>query len=193
VAPAYNINDILNPYASGTQTQTQTPAAQDGLYAKYSGTKIHTLIYERINNALTYPGHLIEKEIDGTVTARLVFNEKTRRYGIAKQSLQSAHRALETFVARVLKRALQFTVPQAFSISSATAVISCFFEFQLKPSLGTGRLFMTERIIDGKLYFYRGFKQNPLSWKVGPISGFGVVPAVSIDPLWIFRKIGELF
>jgi hypothetical protein len=43
-----------------------------------------------------------------------------------------------------------------------------------------------------KFSFYRVHLSSPLDWKFGPFTGYGIMPAVGVDPGWIAEKIDKL-
>jgi hypothetical protein len=42
-----------------------------------------------------------------------------------------------------------------------------------------------------KFFFYRAILGSKLDWKLGPLAGYGIMPAIGIDPSWFVDKITD--
>jgi hypothetical protein len=173
----------------------------DGLYgtngdllAAMKGTVSYRFIYELIDHRLYYPEEFGDAGIEGIVESRIVFS-KEGKYLKSQSRVKSQSRYLRVFVLRILREVLDQPLPSNYLKGRETNLtVKCLFQFDLRrkqdpfsEDTEAGQS-ARKQAIGNSLAFYRSagvFGQ----WKLGPISGYGIMPAVGVDPGWFLDEI----
>jgi hypothetical protein len=188
-----NGDGVQVPSGAGTDTADHGDGgAGSGILGaiKHSG-RFRTL-YERIDSALDYPVALAENQIQGTVTARLVFTSNGE-FQKERSKVVSNSRFLKVLVHRLFRRVFD---PNSVRMppwhGSDELVVQCYFEFRLKSNdteFANGGGAVEDRRVYGNKFYFSRYAGLSGAWAMGPIHGYYAVPAVGIDPDWFVEQM----
>lgn len=161
-----------------------------------SKTVIHDYLHRRLNAAIDYPQALVDEGIGGEVKARLVFSAE----GVwirGRSQITSASRYLRVHMIQILRGLFKKPLPRNY-LRGEELSVECHFLFEVARQ--ENFLDALERDLPGNPA-KKGFVGNHLSiyrsgkrlgeWKLGPVAGYALVPAIAIDPLWFVKQFEE--
>ncbi len=176
--PGWNL--ATGEYPTMLRAQEDTPGIVE---AKHIGAV--QWVYTQTKQHLGYPEAFIRHDIEGRVEAELHFDADGRLGKIRAQSLSPF---LRVYVYRLLERSLQSPIPRELLKSQTELDLICYFNFQRVESEVAIGMKRVSPILGNKLFFEESHLKSKLAWSAGPISGFFLVPAVALDPLWLLHK-----
>lgn len=139
--------------------------------------------FEEIDSALHYPQEFLDNSIGGKVDAELFF-EGGRTYIEARSRVRSNSPYLRVHVLRIVRSVFPEPVLWARE-GKKDLILICEFKFDLSRSKASA---VQQGIKPRMLVFYR-YGKMPGEWKLGPLRGVGMMPAVGIDPNWFVEQI----
>jgi len=147
---------------------------------------------EGVENFLDYPKEFIDEGIEGEAEVAYVFEAgKPFHPRAAKVRCRSPY--VRVFVLRLLEQVWSDPLPTNFFRRGPLPVRFHFrFEATGKDNPFYDSLaYRAPNVTGNSLYFVRKGPQIG-TWKLGPIAGYGIAPAVAIDPGWFVDRAEEL-
>lgn len=128
---------------------------------------VDTSIYDRIEEALTYPEELARAKIHGDVRAALTFDNEGR-YQREQSQLLASSPYLRVLVARTLRDVFREPLPERMLRGRSRKNVRCRFEFRLVGELIRQARVEADRggLVDGLMVFRRNHREA-LVWKQG--------------------------
>lgn len=181
-----------------------------------------TYLFRKIDGAFGYPQEFRNAKISGEVTAKLQFDEHgswinspsdVRGNGYLRVYLLQRLRKCfaEPIPEKIWKadpHSLSIDAHFIFDIVAPETVVGAQVGPQYAPSANPTKFNTTDmdggqsierQIVAGKqgmygrkFQFYRVFLSSPFDWKFGPFAGYGVMPAVGIDPGWFVDTVKNI-
>ena len=175
------------PSDNGSETLSGGDAFQavsDPNYALYQ------FIYQTIDSQLTYPQEFTDAGFQGTVYAKLYFDENGK-YDRSQSEFQYIDSYLKVNVIRALRKIQDNPVPKVLNKLNKPFYLNSSFHFYQTEN-GNKTFTQYKKLILGhQLFFYRSNARSKLQWDLGPLHGFGPI-GIGLDILWFLKKGEEL-
>lgn len=150
------------------------------------------VLYEQLYNAIEgltfYPSVLFRNNIEGTVKARLAFNDQGQclwNYSYIK----SRDKHLKVLILSILKKACAMNWREEFRSVSKNLVVDMGFQFRISDidHIPVLQYQMSEHnfIVGNVMTFYRSRVDSVLQWELGPFTGIFPIPYVNINFDWL--------
>lgn len=146
---------------------------------------------EAVENSLHYPREFLEAGVEGDIEVKYVF-EEGRRFEPRAAAVKARSPYLRVFVLRLLEQAWADPLPVTY-FRRGPLPVRFHFHFELTDKENPvyhPAAYEAPKVAGNSLFFVR---KGALigSWKWGPISGYGIAPAVGIDPDWFVDRAAE--
>jgi hypothetical protein len=165
--------------------------AGSGVLGKIKHAGRFRTLYESLDAALEYPRELVDREIEGVVTATLVFSPDGS-FQKGQSKVNASSRFLKVVVFRLLRRVFDPRSPKMPRWrESNEMVVHCTFEFRLRSGdveLSNKNQVVDRKMLGNKFYFTR-FGNLSGSWKLGPLQGYSVMPSIGLDTDWLVDQV----
>ncbi len=192
----YNVDSLTQ---STTNVQEKDHTDSINFANETKELKLWEYLFKKIEANLVYPSEFTERNMTGTVDAKLWFTS-TGVYIENETEYDASSPYFKVLVARTLRKALQDPIPKEKLLSHSKFWSHCHFVFEItKPNYnsfeGTTSIFL-----QNDLHFYRHVQKSFLSSQHGPITGASFTevpttkgpeasPVVGIDLAWIAKKV----
>lgn len=153
----------------------------------------YRFIYQIIDQNLTYPFELRQRDIQGRVVLRLSFTKEGVLLRDRTEVVSASSNYLRVHVQRMLRKLFLDPLPKPQRTFTGPFTLVCSFHFE-RTEHNEADLIAARRFIQkNNLYFYRQEHHSKLQWQLGPVSGLGIVPALGVDLGGAFDQVGRLF
>lgn len=156
-------------------------------------------LYQRIDNALFYPGEFRDNAIEGL--ARVELDLKRPEGGEDIEvffRVRSSSSYVRVFVIQRLRQIFSSRLARAYVRPGQRVRIQCNIYLELTRTenamdVSSDAMTGSNRVgIRGSVFsFYRSAKVAG-QWKLGPFTGYGIVPSVGVDLEWIGERAARL-
>lgn len=173
-------NYRLNPLRDNPQAEW---GAGSGTFERIEEFSLMSVLYQKIDGSLSYPGVLARNRIMGTVNARLVFGQQGNCDWKHTQ-IRGTQAYLQLYVMDVLKRVCTANYSKHLGKREITNV-DLSFKFDINENNDWERVASEKVIIGNTLLFYRNSHQSIAEWEFGPFKGMFPVPTIYLNIPWI--------
>jgi hypothetical protein len=202
--PALTLSDLgigrsrQEPAGDATEREAGTSDSGSSVLESLKRTVPLESLYRRLDQAVYYPKELIDADIEGRVTGKLVFNPQGE-FLPTESHIISDSNYLRVYVLKAFRSALKAPLrPMPPNVDDLVVRFTVTFELtrtdnamdgSRNANLGRG----AQKGLSGyNLALYRSSKVIG-QWKLGPLSGYGIAPSVGIDPGWFVDGIEKLY
>lgn len=144
-------------------------------------------VMEAIKGMLSFPAALGQRDMQGVVNARLVFDGDSH-CDWSRSWIKGANRYLSFYSLGVLKKACTLEAVQRQNFKRGQ-YLDISFSFLITEGVhSTEEQESLDRVLGNVILFRRTFAKSNLQYQLGPLRGIWIVPSVQIDPMWFVEK-----
>jgi hypothetical protein len=144
-------------------------------------------VYRKTEQVLGYPQPFIRHEIQGSVVARISFDQNGK-FDPSRIVVDSDSPYLRVYVYRLLEKTY-FDDPIPLSLRNWKDRLDVICQVRFTFTETTVSFDIEQKIAGNRMFFAKKHPQSKLQWRLGPLGGMG--PAVGLDLLWFARKATE--